>query len=297
MPIVPVLIAGPTASGKSALARRRAREHPSVIINADAMQVYSGLRLISARPSEADEAETPHRLYGHVAPSERYSVGRWLTDVITVLAEAAADGRRPIIVGGTGLYFRALTTGLADIPAIPPEIRETWIERAASMSAETLHHELALRSESEAARLRPSDRSRILRALEVFDATGVTLAEWHRSAGRPPVELAAARVVIVPQRADLHRRIDARFVAMLGEGALREAEAFSDLSLPPDLPAMKAIGLGPLLRHLRGEIDLPVATAAAQAETRQYAKRQLTWFRHQMADWTVVESADAVVPG
>ncbi|MCW5716450.1 MAG: tRNA (adenosine(37)-N6)-dimethylallyltransferase MiaA [Bauldia sp.] len=283
----PLLIAGPTASGKSALARSRAAEGPSVVVNADSMQVYAGLRVLTARPTAVEEAEVPHRLFGHVPDAERYSVARWLADVAQVLSEASASGRRPIIVGGTGLYFRALTQGIAPVPPIPPEIRARWEARADAEGLAVLHRLLAERSPSEAARVRPSDRTRLVRALEVIDATGRTLAEWQ--AAKTPAPLlpaeAAERVVLDPPRAELRRRIDDRFIRMATEGGLEEARALAAEGLAPDLPAMKAIGLRPLMDLAAGRAGLDEAIARGQAETRQYAKRQATWLRHQMPGW------------
>lgn len=280
----PLLIAGPTASGKSAYARMRATEQPSVIVNADALQVYAELRILSARPSSAEEASVPHRLFGFVRASERYSVGRWLADVARALNEARQIGWRPIIVGGTGLYFRALTTGLAPVPEIPDALRRDLRDRIAGLPAADLHRLLAERSPVEAARLRPSDRSRVVRAIEVLEATGRPLSVWQAEPALATVDLATAeRVVLEVERATLNRRIEARFRAMLDAGAL--AEAASLRGLDPDSAAMKAVGLRPLLRHLSGETDIDSAVANAVAETRQYAKRQETWFRNQMGDW------------
>lgn len=282
-----LLIAGPTASGKSALARARAREGPSVIVNADSMQVYSGLRVLTARPTADEEAETPHRLFGHVLAAERYSVGRWLDDMAVVLTEAAVSGRRPIIVGGTGLYFRALTEGIAPVPPIPPEVRARWEARADEEGLAVLHRRLAERSPAEAERVRGSDRTRLVRALEVIEATGRTLPEWQ--AGKAPAPLLPAetteRLVLDPPRPDLHRRIDDRFARMAAEGGIEEARTLAAEGLDADLPAMKAIGLRPLMDFAAGRVPLAEAIARGQADTRQYAKRQVTWLRHQMADW------------
>ncbi|MGV8838683.1 MAG: tRNA (adenosine(37)-N6)-dimethylallyltransferase MiaA [Bauldia sp.] len=283
----PLLIAGPTASGKSGLARRHAAETPSMIVNADSMQVHDGLRILTARPSVAEEAAFPHRLFGHVAAPERYSVGRWLDDVAAVLAEARAAELRPIVVGGTGLYFRALLEGIAPVPPIPADIRARWEARAEVEDAAALHRLLAERSPAEAARVRPSDRTRIVRALEVIDATGRTLPEWQAERALPPLLIADSvdRIVIDPPRAELHRRIDERFAAMVNEGGLDEARVLAEAGLDPALPAMKAIGVRPLLAFLDGRIGRNEAIVRGQAETRQYAKRQVTWLRHQMADW------------
>jgi tRNA dimethylallyltransferase len=282
-----VLIAGPTASGKSRLALELARERGGIIVNADSMQVYRELRILTARPTSEDEAAAPHRLYGHVAASERYSVGRWLEDIGSVLAEPAQAGALSIVVGGTGLYFKALTEGLAAIPPIPPEIRERLVGDAEGEGAEALHARLAARDPEDAAQIRPSDRSRILRALEVFAATGRPLAAWKRMEAAPPLvdPSRATRILLEPERASLHAAIGARVERMVAEGAIAEARALGELGLAPDLPAMKAIGVRQFLDHLAGLLSLDEAIARIATETRRYAKRQMTWFRHQMADW------------
>jgi tRNA dimethylallyltransferase len=287
----PILIAGPTASGKSRLAFEIAKRVNGMIINADSMQVYAELRILTARPSDAELEAVPHRLYGHVPVSQPYSVGRWISDIASVLLDARGESRRPIIVGGTGLYFRALTRGLAEVPNVPASIRADWRERAATLSTAELHDLLAKRSSNEAARIGPSDRSRILRALEVIDATGRTLPEWQDEAAGaaliPPEE--AEKIVITPPRAELYDRINRRFLTMMKAGALEEARKIAALDLDPELPAMKSIGLAALLAHLAGEIDIDEAIARAQTETRNYAKRQMTWFRNQMPDWPAAD--------
>jgi tRNA dimethylallyltransferase len=284
----PILIAGPTASGKSRYALDLARQHGGLVINADSMQVYAELRVLSARPSAADEEVAPHRLYGHVAARERYSVGRWMSDAAAVLAEARASGQVPIFVGGTGLYFKALTEGLSSIPPIPPEIRERWRARAEAEPPDELHRLLAERDPESAAAIRPSDRTRIARAWEVMEATGRPLAEWRRQqSGAPLVSpLKATRIVIEPDRAWLHERIAERARQMVMAGGLEEARALGALGLHADLPAMKAIGVRQFLDHFSGKLSLEEALAAMKTETRRYAKRQSTWFRHQAADWT-----------
>lgn len=290
-----VLIAGPTASGKSALALQLAERLGGTIVNADSMQVYRDLRVITARPSPEEEARAPHRLYGHVDAAENYSVGRWCRDVAAVLAECADEGRMPILVGGTGLYFKALTVGLAAVPPVPAEIRSAVRGRLQSEGVKPLYAELLERDPEAAHRLMPNDRARISRALEVMLATGRSLTDWHRE-GMPPLIDAgrAVKVFVTCERGELLRRIETRFAAMLEAGALDEVRALDARRLDPTLPAMKAHGVPWLIRHLRGEISSEEAAAGAIMDTRRYAKRQLTWFRNQMKDWPWVE-ADAVL--
>jgi len=281
-----ILIAGPTASGKSALALALAEKIGGTIVNADSMQVYRDLRVITARPTPAEEARAPHRLYGHVDAGENYSVGRWCRDVGTVLAEIEHQGRVAILVGGTGLYFKALTTGLAAVPPIPAEIRGQVRARMASEGAAALHGELAGLDPATAQRLMVNDRSRIARALEVVLATGRSLTDWHREGLPALVDSArAAKIFLTCERKQLVARIEARFAAMLEAGALDEVRALERRQLDPLLPAMKAHGVPWLIRHLHGEISLDEAAAGAIMDTRRYAKRQLTWFRNQMTDW------------
>lgn len=282
----PILIAGPTASGKSALALERAEACGGVVINADSMQVYAELSILSARPSAQDVARAPHRLYGHVPASEAYSVARWLEDVARVLAEATASGRRPIIVGGTGLYFQALTEGLSPLPPIPADLREHWRRLSQQVEPAALHAMLRDRDPVMADRLSPSDAQRITRALEVLEATGRSLAEWQMVRARPLVDLTSAECWLVSRpRGELHRRCDQRFDLMMQAGALQEVSALMQLRLPPTLPAMRALGVRPLAAHLEGWLPLEVAVARAKVETRQYVKRQETWARRYMADW------------
>jgi len=281
-----ILIAGPTASGKSALALALAEKIGGTIVNADSMQVYRDLRVITARPTPAEEARVPHRLYGHVDAGENYSVGRWCRDVGTVLAEIERQGRVAILVGGTGLYFKVLTTGLAAVPPIPAEIRGQVRARMASEGAAALHGELASLDPITAQRLMVNDRSRIARALEVVLATGRSLSDWHRDGMPALVDSArAAKIFLTCERKQLVARIEARFAAMLKAGALDEVRVLAARQLDPLLPAMKAHGVPWLIRHLHGEISLDQAAAGAIMDTRRYAKRQLTWFRNQMTDW------------
>ena len=281
-----VLIAGPTASGKSALALTLAEKLGGVIVNADSMQVYRDLRVITARPSSDEEARAPHRLYGRVDAAVNYSTGQWLRDVAGVLDEVYAERRVPILVGGTGLYFKALTAGLAAVPPVPPDIRARVRGRLPSEGIAALYSELQARDAATAQRLMPNDRSRICRALEVLEATGRSLSDWHRD-GLPPLldPAKAAKVFLTCQRKALVARIEARFAAMLKAGALGEVSALAARKLDPLLPAMKAHGVPWLIRHLHGEISLDEAAAGAVMDTRRYAKRQHTWFRNQMKDW------------
>jgi tRNA dimethylallyltransferase len=289
-----VLIAGPTASGKSALAIRLAEKLGGVVINADSMQVYRDLRIITARPSPEDEARVPHRLYGHVDAAVNYSTGQWLRDVGEMLGELASQDRTVILVGGTGLYFKALTAGLAAVPPIPADIREQVRGRLASEGVRPLYAELIERDPMTATRLMPNDRSRISRALEVVLATGRALSDWHRE-GLPPLIDAesTAKVFITCERKELVRRIEGRFGMMLAAGGLDEVRALAARKLDPALPAMKAHGVPWLTRHLNGEITLSEAAAGAVMDTRRYAKRQLTWFRNQMKDWPWVDAEGA----
>jgi tRNA dimethylallyltransferase len=290
-----VLIAGPTASGKSALALALAERLGGVIINADSMQVYRDLKIITARPRADEEARVPHRLYGHVDAAENYSVGRWLRDAETVLAEAEAGRRLPIFVGGTGLYFKALTRGLAAVPPIPPQIRDALRARLVEKGPHALHLLLQERDSASAARLLPGDGVRIVRALEVLEATGRPLSEWQQT-GKPPLidPASAVQVFLTPERAELYRRIDARFDAMIKAGALEEVRAVDARALDPLLPAMKAHGVPWLRRHLAGEITLAEAIEGAKKDTRHYSKRQLTWFRNQMPGWAWVTPEQAL---
>jgi tRNA dimethylallyltransferase len=289
-----ILIAGPTASGKSALALTLAEKLNGVIVNADSMQVYRDLRVITARPAPEDEARVPHRLYGHVDAAENYSTGRWLKDVAATLEDIRAGGKLPILVGGTGLYFTALSTGLAAVPPIPDDIRDEVRGRLAREGVAPLRAELEQLDPKTAARLRVNDRNRISRALEVVKATGRSLTDWH-SEGMPPVLDASrvAKVFLETERTALVSRIEARFDAMLKAGALDEVRALAARNLDPTLPAMKAHGVPWLIRHLRGEIGLDEAAEGARMDTRRYARRQVTWFRNQLSDWPWARAGDA----
>jgi tRNA dimethylallyltransferase len=282
-----VLIAGPTASGKSALALTLADRLQGTIINADSMQVYRDLRIITARPDAADETRVPHRLYGHIGAAESYSVGRWLVEARRALDDAAQEQRLPFLVGGTGLYFKSLTQGLAGIPPIPAEVRSHIRDRLRAEGAVALHAELQDRDPAGAQRIRPNDKVRIARALEVVLATGRTLGDWHRVAMTPVLDPATTvRIFLSVDRQELYARIDRRFDAMLASGAIDEVRVLWQRRLDPTSPAMKAHGVPWLIRYLQGEISLDAAAEEAKRDTRRYTKRQATWFRHQLPDWT-----------
>ncbi|MBK3659782.1 tRNA (adenosine(37)-N6)-dimethylallyltransferase MiaA [Bradyrhizobium diazoefficiens] len=289
-----VLIAGPTASGKSALALELALSVDGIVINADSMQIYRDLRTITARPTRDDEARVPHRLYGHVDAAENFSAGAWVADAAKALEEAQAEGRLPIFIGGTGLYFKALTAGLSVVPPIPAEIREGVRARLEQDGVEALHAELARRDPRAAGRLNLRDRTRIARALEVVEATGRSLLDWHHE-GQPPLlpKDSFRAVFLASERDELYARIDARFDVMLGAGALTEVEQLAARNLDPLLPAMKAHGVPALIRHLRGELSLEEAAKVGRADTRHYAKRQFTWFRHQLPEFEWVKPEEA----
>ena len=290
-----VLIAGATASGKSALALVLAEALGGTIINADAMQVYRDLRIVTARPTPAEEARVPHLLYGHVDAAENYSVGRWCVDASAALAAVERAGRLPIFVGGTGLYFKALTRGLAAVPPIPSQVRAAVRERLKHEGIAALYAELSARDEATARRLMPADRARVTRALEVVLATGRSLADWHREGMKPALDPQfAVKIFLDVNRAELYQRIDRRFDAMVASGALEEVHALGKRGLDSALPAMKAHGVPWLIRHLNGEIDLPAAVDAAKRDTRRYTKRQATWFRHQLPDWTWIAPETAL---
>jgi tRNA dimethylallyltransferase len=289
-----ILIAGPTASGKSALALALAERHRGMVINADSMQVYRDLRIITARPSPEEEARAPHRLYGHVDAAENYSVGRWCLDAAAALAEAVRSDLMPILTGGTGLYFKALTQGLSAIPPIPPEVRENVRGRLARDGVGVLYADLQVRDRETAARLMPGDRARITRALEVVEATGRTIGDWHREGLRPVLDPAqCVRVFLDADRIALKRRIDARFDGMIAAGAVEEVRALDARRLDPSLPAMKAHGVPWLRRHLDGEIALAEAIEGGKRDTRRYTRRQATWFRNQLPGWLWLKPEEA----
>jgi len=264
-----------------------ARELGGEIVNADSMQVYGVLDRLTARPDAEDLAEVPHHLYGHVSPDTAYSTGIWVDQATEVIADIRARGVLPVVVGGTGLYFRALTGGLSDMPAIPDPIRTELRARLETEGVEALHAELARLDPAMAERLRPADRQRILRALEVVRATGRSIAEFQGRGGARIIDPQTAHcMVLEPERPLLHARINERFGRMVEEGALEEVERLIALDIPPQHPAMKAIGVSQIAGYLAGQQSLEQAIELASTATRQYAKRQMTWFRNQLGeDW------------
>jgi tRNA dimethylallyltransferase len=287
-----VLIAGPTASGKSALALRLARDYGGAVINTDALQVYRELRLLSARPDASEEAQAPHYLYGFVSAFDAFSVGHWLEAAKTALVDVRSKGLLPIFTGGTGLYFAALLNGLSPVPEIHAAIRVETRQRLSEIGNERFHAELSARDPVMGQRLNPGDSQRMVRAWEVIEATGQSLAEWQMLKGEPVLTGDLARFVLKPNRDWLVERIARRFRAMVEAGALEEVRALRAGGLAADAPAARALGVPALMAHLDGRLTLEQAVEQSIIETRQYAKRQMTWFRHQMPDWSVIERSD-----
>jgi len=287
-----VLIAGPTASGKSALATKLARDYGGAVINTDALQVYRELRVLSARPDALDEAQAPHYLYGFVSAFEPFSVGHWLEAAKAALADVRAKGLLPIFAGGTGLYFAALLQGLSPVPEIHASIRVEARQKLSELGNERFHIELTARDPVMGARLNPGDSQRIVRAWEVIEATGQSLAEWQALKGVPVLTGDLARFVLKPNRDWLVERIARRFRLMVEQGGLDEVRALRDGGLAGDAPAARALGVSQLMAQLDGRLSLEQAIEQATIETRRYAKRQMTWFRHQMPDWSVIERSD-----
>lgn len=287
-----VLIAGPTASGKSALALTVARAIGGVVVNADSQQVYDTWQVLTARPTETEMEGIEHRLYGHVPLTRTYSAGAWLRDVL-----ALPLGPK-VIVGGTGLYFKALTEGLAPIPPVPSDVRASAEAELASVGPEAFAASLARDDPATAARIDMVNPRRVLRAREVLEATGFGLAYWQDQTPAPALDPAKAiRIAVTPEREWLYRRCDLRFDQMIQSGAIEEVERVMAMDLPQDAPGRRALGAAELMAWLRGEIDRETAVERAKMETRRYAKRQMTWIRNRMADWRHVEHADpATVP-
>ena len=279
------LIAGPTASGKSALALLRARETGAVIVNADSQQLYADLRVLTARPSPEDEALAEHRLYGVADAADAWSVGRWARAVAPLLDELKAQGRPALIVGGTGLYFTALTKGIADIPDVPVAAREATQEAYDFLGEDAFRARLAERDPRAVASIAPGDRQRLTRALAVAETTGRALSDWQSETRPILAPDGHDRLVIEPDRAALYERCDRRVGLMVEQGALDEVRVLTRRRLDPDLPAMKAVGVRDFAAHLKGKVTLDEAMDAVRQATRNYAKRQLTWFRNQTPDW------------
>lgn len=275
-----LIVAGPTASGKSALALALAERFGGAVINADSMQVYRELRILTARPSPEDEARVPHLLYGVRSAAEPADAAWFREAALAAMDEARTAGRVPILCGGTGMWLDALVHGIADIPAVPEDVRAKARALATEIGAPALHARLAERDPETAGGLEPGDTQRVIRAWEVLEATGAGLAAWWRRPAAPPARWLFAHVRLDPPRAAVRAAIDARFLAMMAAGALDEVRTLAALGLDPALPAMRAHGVPPLLAAARGEIALEAAVVRGQAMVRQYAKRQATWFRH-----------------
>ena len=295
-----ILIAGPTASGKSALAVKVAKRVGGAVVNADSMQVYADLSVLSARPTPAEQEDVPHLLFGHVDGAVNYSVGRWLEDARRVAAELREAGLVPVFTGGTGMYFKALTRGMSDIPAVPEEVRARVRAEAEGVAPQVLHERLAAVDPVMAARLRPSDPQRLLRALEVFEATGQSLAVFQgaRTAAVFAPEDCVS-VFLAPDRQVVNERIDRRFDMMVETGAMDEVRALAARGLDPMLPVMRAHGVPGFVSHFEGRATLAEAVARGKSDTRHYAKRQFTFVRHQLPEfvWTSAEEGEGVVLG
>jgi tRNA dimethylallyltransferase len=287
------LIAGPTASGKSALALTLAEAVGGEIVNADSMQLYAGLRVLTAGPAPEDRRRAPHHLFGTVDPADGWSVGRWLRAASSVIDDVRRRGRDVVVVGGTGLYFRALTHGLAEIPQVAADVRRAVGVEFEALGEEAFRARLAKADPAAAERIAPGDRQRLARAWEVYVATGTSLT-GHQAAAMGALPAGSwSAVALDPPRAGLYARCDARLAGMVENGALEEVRRLMSRNLDPQLPAMKAVGVREFAAHLRGEASLPDALADARQETRRYAKRQVTWMRGQMADWPRISGLDA----
>ncbi len=287
-----ILIAGPTATGKSALGLDVAEEVDGLIINTDSMQVYRDLPILTARPGAAALARAPHRLYGVLGAQEKCSVGRWLELAAQALKQARVLGKTPIFVGGTGLYFKALEEGLSPLPPVPDEIQARAAALFAEIGGEAFRAALAARDPDAAARLPSGDRQRLIRAWSVGEATGRSLSDWHQIKGKPLLTGPRLGLVLEPDRAWLYERCNARFDAMMAAGALAEVEALAARRLAPDLPALRALGVRPLMRSLAGDLPLEEAVSHAKTLTRRYAKRQMTWFGNQIMSWKRINTQD-----
>jgi tRNA dimethylallyltransferase len=282
-----ILIAGPTASGKSALAIEKAKECGGYVVNADSMQVYDVLRVLTARPPNEDLALVEHHLYGHIHLSHNYSVAQWATDVTNLLQREDLKGRVPVFVGGTGLYFKALMGGLSQMPDVPDDVRQKWRAQLEKSGPEPLHRLLAQDDPKAGARIKPQDGQRIVRALEILEASGETITYWQSQGSAPLIDVETSeKLCLMPERSVLDVRVIDRLQRMVKTGALEEVAALVALQLDKALPAMKAIGVPEFIDHVVGKTDLETALRLANFSTRQYVKRQTTWFRHQLgADW------------
>lgn len=293
-----VVIAGPTASGKSGLAMELAETLTGTVVNADSMQIYRDLRVLTARPSTDDEARVPHLLYGYRDATELGSAAEWARDAVAAIETIRATRRRPIVVGGTGLYLRTLMEGIASIPDVPDDIRTFARARHKAIGAAAFHAELAARDPDTAARLPAGDSQRVLRAWEVYEATGRALSDWHRDPV-PPTGLDFRVIALLPPREELYGRCEDRFAEMLDAGALEEVRALAERAarenLDPALPIFKALGYPALSDHLRGIMTLDEAAAKSQQQTRNYAKRQVTWLRHQLPDASTAQTGGTPV--
>jgi len=285
-----LLIAGPTASGKSALSLRLAKDLNGVVINADSMQVYDGMRVLTACPSVEDEQAAPHKLYRFLDAEETCSAAFWAAQAMAEIESAWQAGQVPIVIGGTGMYFKVLLEGIAHIPDIDTAVRETVRAECDEKGSEHLHKELAIADSVIAERLSPNDSQRVCRAVEVYRSTGKALSQWHRDT--EPGLLQAAdtagfvnKLVLSPEREELYERCNRRFDIMLSEGAIDEVKALMQRSLPTSLPAMRALGVPQLIMYLQGKHNLDEVSEEAKMQTRRFAKRQLTWFRNQFSEW------------
>ena len=284
------MIAGPTASGKSALALALAEALGGTLINADSQQRYRDLPILTARPTPEDAVRAPHRLFGDMGPMESGTAGEWALKAAAEIRATVSTRRLPIVVGGTGLYLRALTQGLADIPDVPADVRAAVRKRLDEIGNAAFHAELVARDPVIAARLAPGDAQRMLRAWEVAEATGVPLSAWQQTATAPPIDARFVKILLMPSRADLNAACDARFDSMIARGAADEVAKLLESGVPRNAPVMRALGANELAAYHEGEMDLPAATAGAKLVTRRYVKSQTTWFNHQfIADFSVNE--------
>lgn len=290
-----LFIAGPTASGKSAFALKAAAAYDGIIINADSMQVYRDLSVITACPSEIEQKKAPHRLYGFLDATEICSVAFWADKAMGEIRSAWDAGKLPILVGGTGMYFKVLVDGIAKIPDIPDEVRTQVRRECQDRGSEALHTELTVSDPVTAARLAPGDSQRISRAIEVMRSTGIPLSEWQKDTKPGPMQSYdktgdVEKFVLLPNREELYARCDQRFDQMMEQGALDEVRALFDRQLSTDLPVMRALGVPSLIRYLDGEIPYEQAADDAKMQTRRFAKRQLTWFRNQFSHWRTLNA-------